>query len=229
MARKTTIFDAVASGDPARVKRKLAREPEAIASRDEEGLTPLLRALYAGDGAIVDVLLARQPELDLFEAAALGRLDEVKRLVGRSKRRAGERSADGFTPLHLAAYYGHADVVAFLLDRGVDLEARTTNPRLPGLTPLHSAAAGGKTDVALLLLERGADPNATQPGGWTALHQAAASGNLVLCRALLRHKAKRAPLADDRTRPLDFAIENRHHEVVRLLRPGGARRAGSGR
>lgn len=225
MARKTTIFDAVASGDPARVKRKLSREPEAIASRDDEGLTPLLRALYDGHGAIVDVLLAREPELDVFEAAALGRLEDVKRLVGRSKRRANERSQDGFTPLHLAAYFGHPDVVAFLLDRGADIEARTTNPGLRGVTPLHSAAAGGTTEVAVLLLERGADPNATQPGGWTALHQAAAAGNVALCKALLRHKAKRGPMADDRTRPLDFAIENRHHEVVRLLSKGSRKLA----
>ncbi len=88
------------------------------------------------------------------------------------------------------------------------------------MTPLHSAAAGHRTEAALLLLDRGADPNAEQPGGWTPLHQAAANGDLVLCKALLEHGAKRTQMSDDRTRPLDFAIENRHHEVVRLLQRG---------
>jgi ankyrin repeat protein len=72
----------------------------------------------------------------------------------------------------------------------------------------------------VLLLVRGADPNATQPGGWTPLHQAAANGDLALCKSLLKHRAKRAPLADDRSRPLDFAIENGHQEVVQLLKGG---------
>ena len=88
------------------------------------------------------------------------------------------------------------------------------------MTPLHSAAAGHRTEAALLLLDRGADPNAEQPGGWTPLHQAAANGDLVLCKALLEHGANQAQMSDDRTRPLDFAIENRHHEIVRLLQRG---------
>jgi ankyrin repeat protein len=74
--------------------------------------------------------------------------------------------------------------------------------------------------VALLLLERGADPNAAQPGGWTPLHQAAATGNLPLCKALLKAGAKRKTMADDRSRAIDFAIENRYPEVVKLLQRG---------
>lgn len=218
MARKTTIFDAIASGDAGKVKRKLAREPEAIAERDGDGLSPLMRAVYDGRAEIVDVILARDPELDVFEAAALGRTDDLRRLLGRSKKRATALSPDGFTALHLAAYLGHEDAAVVLLDRGADVEARSTNRHLHSVTPLHSAAAGRSTAVAVLLLDRGADPNATQPGGWTALHQAAANGNLDLCRVLLKRKAKRSPMADDRSRPLDFAIENRHHEIVRLLR-----------
>lgn len=217
MARRTTIYDAIATGDPKRVKRKLDREPEALAGRDGDGLTPLMRAIYGGQGEIVDVILSREPPLDVFEAAALGRTDELKRLVGRSKRRASAVSEDGFTPLHLAAFFGQAETAATLLDRGAEIEARSTNRQLPGVTPLHSALAGRRNEVAVLLLERGADPNAKQPGGWTPLHQAAASGNLELCRVLVKKGAKRSAMADDRSRPIDFAIENRHGDVVRFL------------
>ncbi len=220
MAKRTTIFEAVESGDPARVKRKLSREPESISSRNENGLTPLLQALYAGQDDIVQLLLSCGPDLDVFEAAALGRVQDLKRAVGRSKRRVGALSPDGFAPLHLAAYFGQPEAVVFLLDRGADIEARSTNPRLRAVTPLHSAAAGGRTEVAVLLLDRGADPNATQPGGWTPLHQAAANGDVVLCARLLKAGAKRNAMADDRSRPIDFAIEKRHAEVVRLLQRG---------
>jgi ankyrin repeat protein len=220
VAKRTTIFDAIATGDPAKVKRKLAREPEALAERDENGLSPLMRALYEGNPEVVEAVLARDPELDVFEASALGRRDELRRLLGRSRKRAGAYSPDGFTPLHLAAYFGHVDAAALLLERGAEVDARSKNPQLRSLTPLHSAAASRSTEVAVLLLDAGADPNATQPGGWTALHAAAANGNLELCKVLLRRKAKRSPLADDRSRPLDFAVENGHAEIVRLLKRG---------
>lgn len=220
MAKRTTIFDALRSGDPARVKRKLAREPESVSSRNELGQTPLMVALYHARQDLVDALLERDPDLDVFETAALGRVDDLKRTIGRSKRRVDALSSDGFAPLHLAAYFGRSDAVAFLLDRGANVEVRSTNTLLPGVTPLHSAAAGGHTDVALLLLDRGANPNAAQPGGWTPLHQAAAIGDIVLCKRLLKAGAERKAMADDRSRPIDFAIEKRHRDVVSLLQRG---------
>jgi ankyrin repeat protein len=220
MARKQTIFDTIASGDPAKVRRKLAREPGAIDERDPEGLSPLMRALYEGRPEMVELLRGRRSELDLFEAAALGEADWVKRGLGRSRKRASAYSEDGFTPLHLAAFFGHVDAAALLVDRGADLEAPSLNPRFPSVRPLHSAIAGGRKEVALLLLERGADPNAAANGGWTPLHFAATSGDVELCRALIKRGAKRGALADDRTRPIDFAIEKRHRAVVELLKGG---------
>jgi ankyrin repeat protein len=217
LARKQTIFDAIESGDPAKVRRKLAREPGAIDERDANGLSPLMRAVYDGRQEIVEVFLEHGPEIDLFEAAALGDEDSIKRVLGRSRERASAYSSDGFTPLHLTAFFGRLEAAALLVDRGANLEAPSRNPRFPSVRPLHSAIAGNQPEVALLLLERGADPNARANGGWTPLHFAATSGDVELCRALLTRGANRAALADDRTRPIDFAIEKRHRDVVELL------------
>ena len=68
-------------------------------------------------------------------------------------------SADGFTALHLAAFFGRPDAVRFLLDRGADVDA-------PGRgwmtgTPLHSAASARQTEVVAVLLDAGADRRAT--------------------------------------------------------------------
>jgi ankyrin repeat protein len=215
---RQSIFEVIATGDVARVRRKVARDPGIFEERDKEGLSPLMRAVYDGRREIADVLRDRSPGLDLFEASAMGDTEAIKRGLGRSRKRASAYSPDGFTPLHLAAFFGQVDAAALLVERGADLEAPSKNPRFPSVRPLHSAIAGGQRDVAVLLLEHGADVDAKANGGWTPLHFAATSGDEELCRALLKRGAKRGAASDDRTRPVDFAIEKRHWAVVELLR-----------
>ena len=215
---KPTIFEAIASGDAKRVKRFLAREPDAASARDPDGVSAVRRALYEGHEDLAELLVGAGARLDHFDAAALGDAEALKRSIGRRRSLVRALSEDGFTPLHLAAYFGGVDAAKLLLERGADVHARSTNRSLPSLTPLQSAAAGRRTEVAALLLEHGADPNATQAGGWTALHAAAANGNTELVRRLLKAGAKASQLSEDRTPPIEFAIVNGHRDVVALLR-----------
>lgn len=62
------------------------------------------------------------------------------------------------TYLHRAAGLGAADMISLLVEKGIPLDAKTTN----GGTPLHSAIlAKDGHDAALRLLELGANPNIT--------------------------------------------------------------------
>ena len=61
------------------------------------------------------------------------------------------RDTDGWTPLHEAAWAGHAEVVRVLLDKGADVNARGP----AGWTPLHEAACQGHAEVVSILKAKG--------------------------------------------------------------------------
>lgn len=69
------------------------------------------------------------------------------------------RDGSGNSPLMLAAYHGHAELVRELAARGADVDL--LNDR--GQSPLAGAAFKGYTAVAEVLLEAGADPDLGTP------------------------------------------------------------------
>ncbi|MGO3506832.1 MAG: ankyrin repeat domain-containing protein [Brachybacterium tyrofermentans] len=69
------------------------------------------------------------------------------------------RDGDGNTPLMLAAYHGHAELVRELAARGADVDL--ANDR--GQSPLAGVAFKGHTAVAQVLLQAGADADLGAP------------------------------------------------------------------
>jgi ankyrin repeat protein len=182
-------------------------------------LSEILQALYDGDEARVAVLLAEDPELDVFEAAALGRTELVGAHLDADPSLASAWAEDGFTPLHLAAFFRHPDTARLLVERGAPVDAVARHETIV-VTPLQSAVAARQEEVAALLLERGADPNARQEGSFTPLHGAAASADPALVELLLRHGADPALAADDGRTAADFARDAGDEELARRLATG---------
>ena len=58
----------------------------------------------------------------------------------------------GLTPLHVAAFMGHMNVVLFLLQHGANPNSTTVR----GETSLHLAARANQTDILRILLRNGA-------------------------------------------------------------------------
>jgi uncharacterized protein len=166
----------------------------------------LLEALYRSDHDTVEATLAEQPELTIFEAAAVGDTERVRELLSLQPDALADWSPDGFTALHLAAFFGRETVAATLLERGADVSAVARNPLR--VQPLHSAAAGGHTAVARLLLEHGADPNARQEGGFVPLHAAAQARNDELYELLLASGADQDAATDDGRTAADFRADS---------------------
>jgi adenosylhomocysteine nucleosidase len=212
------LLAAIDAGDAATVEHLLATEPAAAAARDGAGVSATLHALYRGQAEIAERIAAALPELDVFEAAALGRVDRLHELLASDASLARARSADGFTALHYPAFFGRgaaADAATALLAAGADVNGRSANDF--AVLPIHSAVAGGHDAVVAVLVDAGADVNATQRHGWTPLHGAAQNGSLASVERLLAAGADPAAANDDGATALSLARAAGHADIVARL------------
>lgn len=180
----------------------------------------LFEAVRAGDSARVAALVQADPSLAIYAAAIQGDTGVIEALVAGNRSLAVALSEDGWTPLHLAAFYGREEAARFLLNKGAVVNARSTNAMQN--TPLHAAAAGRHAAVIKLLLDHGANVNARQHGGWTALHAAAQHGDMDSARILLDAGADAAVRADNNQRPIDLALTKGGAAMVEFLEANGA-------
>ena len=197
------LFDAIRAGDATRVRELVAQDPSRAAAHDEQGLSAVLTALYHRQPEVRDALLEARPELDVLDASATGRLDVLREQLAADPGALAARTPEGFTALHLAAFFGGGAAVRVLLAAGARADADADNPA--HVRPLHSAAAAGDHDAVRALLEAGADPNVRQEGGYTPLLQAAHSDDPEMTALLLEHGADRTLAADDGRDPAAMA------------------------
>ncbi|HEU4328340.1 MAG TPA: ankyrin repeat domain-containing protein [Roseiflexaceae bacterium] len=210
------FLDAVRAGDQPAAERMLVDDPALADARDGRGTTAVLLALYHGHSVLARSLAARRADLDIFEAAALGALEQARDLVDANPALAGAYAEDGFYPLGLAAFFGQPAMVELLLARGAPVGAVSRNGMQ--VMPLHAAVAARDLESARLLLAHGADARATQADGFTPLHGAAQNGQLELVELLLDHGADPAARTAGGQTPLDLAQAQGHGEVERRLR-----------
>jgi uncharacterized protein len=216
MPEPVDLIAAIDAGDAERVRALLADDPALAEARGEDGVSALLHARYRFDRAMTDALLAVDPDMDVFDAAALGHIDRLRHRLEEDPARATAFASDGFTALHLAAFFGKAEATRILLDAGASVDTYGRNDLAN--QPLHAAAAGRAVEVCRLLLGAGADVTAAQHGGVTPLHQAAQSGDVELTELFLSAGADpRTPAADGRS-AIELATEAGHTDLAARLR-----------
>ncbi|XP_070684233.1 ankyrin repeat domain-containing protein 49 [Pempheris klunzingeri] len=119
--------------------------------------------------------LRDKPQELILWAAENNRLSTVHKLLTTDALLVHCCDEDCYTPLHRAAYSGHADMVSALLAAGSKVNSRT----IDGWTPLHSACRWSRVTVASSLLQHGAELNAQTNGGLTPLHLAASHASSI--------------------------------------------------
>ena len=208
------LIAAVKAGDADAVARLLGADP-ALAGAQEDGISAVRLALYHRKPAALEVLLQHSPPLDGLDHAALGWSEELRGELARDPELVTRRSADGFTALHYACFFGGAPAAGALLFAGADPDAVAGNPSR--VRPLHSAAAAGDAEAVRVLLEAGADANATQTGGFTALHAAAQRDDAATATHLLQHGADPTLRTDEGADAAAIARANESAAVLALL------------
>ncbi|OBT78610.1 hypothetical protein VF21_02347 [Pseudogymnoascus sp. 05NY08] len=130
------------------------------------------------------------------------------------------------TPLHQAAIGGCPKIIRFLIQKGVDVNARDWEER----TPLHFAADKGHIAAIRLLFENGADINAQDELGYTPLHLMARNGkpapdswSIPALKVMLELDANtELGVFEDSKTPLHIAILNqRDDDFTKILIESG--------
>jgi ankyrin repeat protein len=208
------IFDAVLSDDAETAAALIEKDKSLVSATNAVGISVAESAAACGNGKTLKLLLNKgvSPNFQnpatgrslLHAAAAYNQTNTAQLLIQRQAKLAVADNL-GFTPLHLAAIKGSADVLELLLKHKSDCNEITILPRsVPpfgeigpqarpltagGNTALHLAALAGQTNVISILLKSGASVNASNSFGMTPLDLASMAGlpPFVLMRSADMH------------------------------------------
>ena len=208
------LFEAIRSGDVERVTAVLEADPSG-AGATENGVTPILLAVYHGRTDIARLLADRGAPIGFAEALALGDAERAKAMLERDPALLDRKTEDGFPPVGLAIFFRHPELARLLIERGADVNAPAENAQR--VAPVHAAAAVCDRETMSLLLARGADPNAKQQMDYTPMPGAASRGDVEMARLLLAHGAARDARAADGLTPADVARKYGHPAFAEWL------------
>lgn len=179
-----------------------------------------------GNGLVADILSKPMPPLhkednfrmDAHTAASIGDVSVIQALLANKKCDPNAKNVSEWAPLLYAAYLGHANVCAALIEAGAKID--DCNRR--GQTALMMAASCGNLQVVRLLLEQGASVNRADMKDRQALHYASSCSQNVVAEALLQEGADpNAPDADGVTPLMEACASGHELTTLSLLEYGG--------
>ena len=202
---------------------------------DEEGYSPLHRAVLNDNLDVVNVLLSYK-DIDtemklpyeasvddwylggatpLLVASYTGNADIVNALIEAGSDIRAKDDIDGATTIHIASANGNNEVINILINKDNTLINEADSMKD---TPLHWASIKNQTDTISLLLANGADTKLTNSDGNTVLHYAAMYGDVNTVNVLLEADSSLASVENNEgITPIYYAIIVSDNDILSSL------------
>ena len=230
------FFDAIKQKNLAEVKRCFHdRNQKVWQLREENNSTALHRSVFMNSEPMTKLII-----------------EELKKRLGFDDKNGlekfiNERTNEGITALHYAAYNGNIQIATLLIDNGATVElvsnrgknvmhfaAEGNKPSIMvffmayhaqdvfcideyGSTPLHWACYSGGEESVLFLLNVKANIDAKDKEGLTPLHLCAISKRDQIAKKLLMKGADKSIKNAKNQTALDIALKNRDKNMILLL------------
>jgi ankyrin repeat protein len=209
------LEELIINNDEAGVRELLANDSSILTKPTSQGVSPLMLSCYFKKPAITNAIIDFTENLNLFEATAAGKFDEVAHLIFKFPNDINNYSDDGFTALGLACFFGQEEVARYLVLKGADVNLSSNNGY--NVYPLHAAIAGNFKEIVKMLLDNDADVNVYQASSISPLHLAAQQGNIDIIIALLEKGANVNAKMEGGKSPSDLAKEKGFLEIAEIL------------
>jgi len=226
------IHMAAQEGDLVKVKMILAKNPESIHIKDQNGWTPLHAACFGGHLDIVKFLISEGADINALSDAMNTTLhwaihsysdpqnkkEIIEFLISLNPELAARRNDKGISPL---MWVGNdlEETISLLLKNGADINAKDKN----GYTALHNWIRWWQNDKSKFLIENGAEINRGDNHGRTALHLAAIVGRMDKTEFLMNQGADINITDYSGFTPLDYAKKFAHAGLADFIRKSGGR------
>ncbi|MEI0685592.1 ankyrin repeat domain-containing protein [Brachyspira pilosicoli] len=206
---------------------------------DEEGYSPLHRAVLNNNLDVVNVLLSYK-DIDteiklpyeasvddwyfggatpLLVASYTGNADIVNALIEAGSDIRAKDDIDGATTIHIASANGNNEVINILLNKDNTLINEADSMKD---TPLHWASIKNQTDTISLLLANGADTKLANSDGNTVLHYAAMYGDVNTVNVLLESDSSLASVENNEgITPIYYAIVVSDNDILSSIITNG--------
>ena len=217
---ESALHAAVSAGHVEVVRELISSPPTALTCRDYTGRTALHEAVRKNNSEIVKMILKKDPAL-IHETCDRWQRVEQRNEKHQSLKLSCKESIEyhgdichcGYTPLHMAARYGHWEIGMYLIKIS---GARVNASDCFGATPLHVAACHNHKLFAHMLMrsESSANINSMTANGSTPLHSAAACGAVEIIDLLLYFGANLSAVDKDGLSTLHHAILHVHSDQL---------------